>query len=170
MQTYLEGLLQTLGEGPEHSPPVRIFLLDRPEPQADLLSGRILRFNLGLLLALESEAELAFVLAHELAHRDLRHDAARRRAGWDALEAEEQADLAAASTLARLGYPGSTGIVLLRRLHRASTEPDARAQLASRVAAISAIAATAHAPAPSRLPDRERFERHVAPYRARGTD
>lgn len=46
---------------------------DDPRPSATALPGGRVRLSRGLLLALGSEAELAAVLAHEMAHAELRH-------------------------------------------------------------------------------------------------
>lgn len=167
LQGYLEQLAGLLGLDPGDAEPLRIFVMDRSDPQADLLGARILRLNLGLLLALDNEAELAFVLAHELAHRDLRHDEDRRRAGWNPLDAEVQADAAATSALVRHGYPAATGLTLLTRLQRTSATFEGRAQLAGRVAA---LAASGNAAGTAFHADQGRFERHIAPYRARRDD
>lgn len=48
-------------------------LLDTLEPVAFSPGGGVLLFSRGLLLNLSNEAELAFVLAHELAHQTLGH-------------------------------------------------------------------------------------------------
>lgn len=167
LQAYVDSVAGSLEPDRPSTDRLRIYLMDRPGRQADLLGGQVLRFNLGLLLALQSEAELAFVLAHELAHRDLQHDEARRRTGWDALAAEVQADLAATSILAGLGYGSSTGKRLLVRLLQQSTDTGAREQLSRRVAAITTSSRTGDI---THDDGKARFERIVAPYRARQSE
>lgn len=109
---YLEQLLRRLATGE----PPRLYVIQAPGLQADLLGERLLRLRSGLLTAVADEAELAFVLAHELAHGELGHLAARREDGWDAARAERAADAAALRTLERLGYDAGAPRALLERL------------------------------------------------------
>lgn len=53
--------------------PFTIKVVDSPEVNAFALPGGFLYINSGLLLAAESEAELAGVMAHEIAHVTARH-------------------------------------------------------------------------------------------------
>jgi hypothetical protein len=140
---------------------MRIHVLDRPTPRADLLGGQVVVLHLGLLVRTRDEAELAFVLAHELAHRRLGHVAARRLADWDAQAAELAADRDAARTLQRLGYRVSAGSELLRRLLETSRSGAARELIEARIQALPATGAGTTA-----TTDRE-FEAASAPYRLR---
>jgi predicted Zn-dependent protease len=116
--------------------PVQV--IDLPEPQAEALpDGRIV-IRLGLLLAVQEEAELAFVLAHEIAHRQRGHRAPRTLAARLPLELE--ADAVALATLRRLGYPEDAGSRLISRLKPAENLSDrhriARQQIEVRLAAL----------------------------------
>ncbi len=55
----------------------RFFIADSPELNAFAIPGGYIVFNRGMITALDSEAELAGVLAHEISHVQLRHMAAR---------------------------------------------------------------------------------------------
>ncbi len=65
LEDYVAGVLDRLAPGSE---PARVHLLDGGEPLACLLpGGRRLVCSLGMLAVLEDEAQLAFVLAREVA-------------------------------------------------------------------------------------------------------
>lgn len=85
----------------------RFHVLDSPEVNAFALPGGEVFIFTGLLEFLESEAELAFILGHEIAHIDQRH-AIERLAARIALERIVFDDLAAVADLApslvRAGY------------------------------------------------------------------
>ena len=117
---YLERFLRRLATGE----PPRLYVIEAPAPQADLLGARLLRLRTGMLAAVATEDELAFVLAHELAHGELGHLAARRDAGWDAARAEREADAAALRTLARLRFDPGAPRALLERLAAGLPEGD----------------------------------------------
>ena len=162
----LEGwLVQQLRRiDPTRGAEVRLYLLDLPTPQIDLIGDQVLRLRLGLLLDLRDEAELGFLLAHELAHRDLGHSAARRAPGWDADAAEIAADATAVATLARLGYPPKHGANLLLRMRERAQESEARAQLQQRIDALQRLSLTPTNRPPTPDP---RFVDLLAPYRQR---
>jgi hypothetical protein len=101
---------------PEHGPTLRVFVLDDPATQADLVGGKLLRVRAGLLRELRDEPELLFVLAHEVAHRRLGHVAARESPNWDAIGAEIEADRVARQSLRSMGLAPDTGQALLQRL------------------------------------------------------
>ncbi len=72
---YLEDLTTSLQEDFSQTdipavdyPPVKISILDTPEENAMVTAGSYLLVTEGLLSNVESENELAFVLAHELGH------------------------------------------------------------------------------------------------------
>lgn len=115
---------------------LRVFLLDLPSPQADVVGARLLTLRLGLLRALRNDDELAFVLAHELAHGTLGHVAARRREDWNAAAAERAADDLAQATLRGAGLRASAGAELLARLRDDVTAADARLAIAMRLTAL----------------------------------
>lgn len=90
------------------------------------LPDRVVVLNAGLLAVLESEAELAFILAHELVHL-IEHHAAlraeyRERTPSHVLRMrfsrtlEDRADEAAFTMMEAAGYPPSVGVTALGRL------------------------------------------------------
>jgi len=105
-------------------------ITDDPQPAANALPGGSILVSRGALALLGSEAELAAVLAHELAHATRGHtaldktalpahgvDGAARAAALDADE-ERQADALAVELVARAGYdPRAVGRAL-DALHR----------------------------------------------------
>jgi hypothetical protein len=109
---HLGGLLLRLDPAAR----LRLYVLEHPAPQAELIGEQVLLVRTGLLDAVRSDDELAFVLAHELAHRALGHVAARRAAGWDAMAAEIAADARASARLGEIGLDAKAGAVLLGRL------------------------------------------------------
>ncbi|MEM6450716.1 MAG: M48 family metallopeptidase [Cyanobacteria bacterium P01_D01_bin.105] len=72
--TYLTSLLESLelnmseGQNARPYPPLKVRILLTPEENAMVTAGSYLFVTDGLLAAVESENELAFVLAHELGH------------------------------------------------------------------------------------------------------
>lgn len=75
LQNYLNqvaALVASNTEFPELKP--ICFVLDRIEPTSYTLPGAYIFLTKGLLLQVNSEAELAFVLAHEIAHIVHRHN------------------------------------------------------------------------------------------------
>jgi len=70
---YLEYLRSRLSSTLNGNQTFSLILLDTHTPLALSSSSGLTAFSKGLVLSLHSEAELAFVLAHELAHHDLSH-------------------------------------------------------------------------------------------------
>ncbi len=95
---------------------IQLQVRERPTEQAEMFPDGRLQLHLGLLLATRDEAEVAFILAHETAHRRLRHRPSAEVAGRLQLELEADAD--AARTLQRAGWANATqvGAILLDRL------------------------------------------------------
>lgn len=145
---------------------IELFVLDLPDTQADVVAGRLLRMRLGLLRQLHSESELAFVLAHELAHVALGHTAQQLDGSLDAGSAEVSADAAAQETLQRLGLSPHAGVELLRRLqavNQVSHVPEEREQLRTRLEALApAVPQVCLRPMGG---DAARFDAMLAPYR-----
>lgn len=120
----LQQWLQIRAEALSGGAPVVVEVVDAPRLQAELTPDGRLRIWRGLLLRTRDEAEVTFVLAHELAHRSLGHFERRAAAGdtWDALEAEREADREALDALRQMGL-----------------RPDAATSLLSLVAGESAL-------------------------------
>lgn len=75
---YLEDLLwRLLPKSQVQDRRLELFLLDNPTFNAFAVPGGIIGIHSGLLLAAETEGELASVIAHELAHLSQRHYAQR---------------------------------------------------------------------------------------------
>lgn len=110
----VEAWLQARADALSGGEPVRIELLDGPLVQAELGADGTLRIWRGLLLRTRDEAEITFVIAHELAHRELGHFERRDAgAGWDPLEAEREADRAALESLRQMGLRADAATSLL---------------------------------------------------------
>jgi hypothetical protein len=111
LAAYLERLTRQLVRFVEGAPEtVRVVLLDEPALRTLALPSGMLLVSTGTLSFLEDESELAFVLAHELAHA-ASGDAAVRlvRLGFDAVARRQEAPTPdawaeAALDLIRLGY------------------------------------------------------------------
>lgn len=85
-------------------------------PNAFIRGNRI-RLTQGMVRIAHRDAELAFVLAHEVAHGLLRHGSAPFWKSRKSIELE--ADNMAVEILARAGYPVESAADLLRRMARA---------------------------------------------------
>lgn len=146
---------------------LRLHVVDRQPPQAEIFPDGRLLLNLGLLLATRSESEVAFVLAHEHAHRRLRHTLAR--SADERIRIEIEADAAAVRSLAAGGFDTTAGRALLQRLldeataPAAAPDPQAVAQMRAR---IDALPAAREAPSPDMEADAA-WSRRLAPYRSR---
>jgi hypothetical protein len=81
--------------------------------QAEILPDGRLSLRTALLLRVRDEAEITFIIAHELAHTELDHFAQRGQAGWDPVQAEHEADLRALDTLRQMGLRADAGTSLL---------------------------------------------------------
>ena len=143
-QAWLQGVLQRLeGLGAlrrEHRIRYRLQVVDYPAINAFALPGGHLFVTTGMLAVLESEAEAAAVIAHEMAHVDLRHCIERyqyelkaQRVGGSPVaamaslgsrvmlqgfqdEQEGEADRWGMQIAARAGYPPQAGQKLFHRM------------------------------------------------------
>ncbi|MEZ5403950.1 MAG: M48 family metalloprotease [Bryobacteraceae bacterium] len=71
--SYVNGLAETIAAHSDLRAPVKVTLLDSPEVNAFALPGGFLFINRGLLEAVESDSQLAGVIAHEISHAAARH-------------------------------------------------------------------------------------------------
>lgn len=108
---YLDRLARQIGARIEHCPrDVRVVLVDDGELRTLALPSGLLLISLGTLAALHDEAELAFVLGHELAHASSSHAAEQLvRCGYHAVTREGRLDardpwVEAVLDLVRVGY------------------------------------------------------------------
>ena len=113
VRDWLQARAQALAGGE----PVQVELLDGQAIQADLRPDGTLRLWKGLLLRTRDEAEVTFIIAHELAHRSLGHFDRRESAvDWDPIAAEREADRQAIDTLRQMGLRADAGTSLLSLL------------------------------------------------------
>jgi predicted Zn-dependent protease len=152
-QAWLEDVVRflTAREGGLRRPemPYRVQLLDLPEANAFALPGGRIFITTALLDLADSEAEVAAILAHEIAHVDLRHCIERyqaelraRKLGGAPLEAmaslgtrvmlqgyrdeqESEADRWGAWILARVGYHPQAAQRMLAKLDGRPAQPRA---------------------------------------------
>jgi predicted Zn-dependent protease len=74
LQTYLQGIGARMAAGSERPQlPWRFRVLDDPTPNAFALPGGFIYVTRGLLAIMDSEAELATVVGHEIGHVTARH-------------------------------------------------------------------------------------------------
>jgi len=111
LQSYLDRIARQVGARVEGAPAgLRVVLVDAAEHKALALPSGTLLVSTGLLAFLEDEAELAFVLGHEIAHAGCGEAAVRLvRLGFEATARERGASdgvswSEAAVDLIRLGY------------------------------------------------------------------
>jgi predicted Zn-dependent protease len=91
-----------------------VIIVDDHEPNAFLsLQHNRIRITSGMLDVVQHEDELAFIVAHELAHVDLGHGpsflSGQRMKEWDA-------DMRAVELLVAAGYDADAGVRLLNRI------------------------------------------------------
>lgn len=118
---YVAGVGHRLAANAERRLPYEFVVVNSSEYNAWALPGGKIGVNRGLLVALESEAELAALLGHEIAHAAARHGAKKAEQGFltdialavaeAALDEEKYADLALAG--AQVG-----GLLIRQRFSR----------------------------------------------------
>ncbi len=111
LSNYLDGILSRLAQHIDGAPTTpRVVLFDEPRFRTLALPSGTVLMSLGALCFLDDEAELAFVLAHELAHAASGEISQRLvRAGFSAVASpttngDQSGWAAAAVDLIRLGY------------------------------------------------------------------
>jgi predicted Zn-dependent protease len=78
---YVQGVGNRLGDVSDRALPYEFVVLNHSTPNAWALPGGKIAINRGLLLELNSEAELAAVLGHEIVHAAARHGAQSMQRG-----------------------------------------------------------------------------------------
>ena len=76
LEDYLSGIVKRLSSGraqTQRRSSYRVIVLNLGSAQAYSPGASIILLSRGMILSLRSESELAFVLAHEMAHQDLGH-------------------------------------------------------------------------------------------------
>ena len=105
LNAYLRDIVCRLDQA--HCPNIRIYVVDVPYFNASMAPNGMMQVWTGLLLRTENEAQLAFVLGHELAHYVRRHSLQR----W--IDLQNKADAASIfsilSSAAGVGYIGYMG-------------------------------------------------------------
>jgi beta-barrel assembly-enhancing protease len=96
---YLNRLAQNLARNSDLKVPVTARMIDSGEVNAFALPGGFLFVNAGIVLQAESEAELAAVIAHELAHVAARHGTRQASRG-------QVANIASLPLIFLGGWPG----------------------------------------------------------------
>jgi predicted Zn-dependent protease len=171
VNAYVRRIGQRVANGAERRDIEYAFtVIDDPSVNAFAVPGGYIYVTRGLLAHLGSEAELAAVLAHEVAHVDRRHalgeqaweqDRAPSLTGADAVrfyersrDNEREADALAIRQLTRLGYDPAAMRTVLERLgrverelieHDGDSEDDERGWLSSHPATVARIARAAYA-------------------------
>lgn len=184
LEAYLHGVICRLDA--DRCGGMRTLVLREPGFNASIAPGGLIVLRTGALLRCHDEAELALVLAHELAH-DQRGDARERwrRAGAGLVDhrdthsrkAEAEADADAIAMLAAAGYDVAAGERLWTRLvaeeadgpsKRTKKSRNSHPPAAERLEAFRIAAARLHAQGNAdraRDSGRDRWSRQIAPYR-----
>ena len=82
LSAYVEGVGQRLAKVSDRPLPYEFSIVNDSTPNAWALPGGKIALNRGLLVELQSEAELAAVLGHEIVHAAARHTAQGIQRGW----------------------------------------------------------------------------------------
>jgi predicted Zn-dependent protease len=143
LHAYVQGVADRLARNSDLAPAPRVWIADDHETYAT--AGRRIVVARAVLERVGSEAELAAVLAHELAHLEARHvtvslfpASASAAALADRRDAEAIADERAVWLLERAGYaPGALARALDAILDEADAEHAPRAARVARAAALA---------------------------------
>jgi len=131
-ELYVRGivhrLVQNYPQRPSEVESYRVVLLRTLEPIAVAPGNKTLIVSRGLMLQLSNEAELAFILAHELAHELLAHPLERDRSPENRRALELAADRLGLGLVAVAGYDPRPAVQALAHLQRMndlwSTDPN----------------------------------------------
>jgi len=113
LQSYVEGLVDEIGKKSHRSNLVyHVTVLDSPQINAFALPGGYLYITRGIMAYMNSEAELAGVLGHELGHITARHGVKQQSAGTVAgILGAGVAILTGSSQAAQAANIGSTALI-----------------------------------------------------------
>lgn len=120
------------------NPPVRISTVTHPRPNAFALNTGTIVLTTGLIDEIRSHSELAFVIAHELAHLILNHESGSTLASEilmeplsrnKLLEQELSADKLAIKLLEQSSFDTSSAISLMSRLEEKTSFHTAQTRL-----------------------------------------
>jgi predicted Zn-dependent protease len=117
LQNRLASVLELTSKAPTH---FQVILLDTKRPIASYAGGDLIILSKGIVIGLQSEAELAFILAHEMAHQHLGHDPEVLLDKKDE-GTEIEADRLAAATIIAAGYDPRMAISALKNSYRYAT-------------------------------------------------
>jgi Zn-dependent protease with chaperone function len=130
-QDYIDALLRRLATPLQIEPLPQITLLAYGTPLAASIADTDIVLSTRLIQDLQSEAELSFVLAHELAHIHLKH--AEQVQERDIQELELEADSAGLKIMALAGYDPRSAASALLLLGRAEAHNTSHPELGKRV-------------------------------------
>lgn len=114
-QNYLDYLADRLATKESRLKDPEILLFASEQPFAVPLTGEKVAISLGLLKRTSNEAQMAFIVAHELAHEQLRHEISADQEVAKNLELE--ADERALGILALAGYDLYAAVSIFNQTH-----------------------------------------------------
>ena len=116
VQNRLSGVLSKSSQSSKN---FKTILLNTKLPIASFAGDEMILLSRGIIISLQSEAGLAFILAHEMAHEHLRHDPETGTFFQDENEDREiDADRLAVATMSAAGYDPRYSISALREVYR----------------------------------------------------
>ena len=80
LNRYIDNIAdQLLAQNPDLRKEIDIYILEVPEVNAYSLKNGVILINMGLLAQVTNEAELAFIIAHEIAHYSEHHGTLKQK-------------------------------------------------------------------------------------------
>lgn len=98
VNNYIRGIVCRLS-GP-HCPDIRVYVVETPYFNASMAPNGVMQVWTGLILRSQNEAQLAYILGHEIGHYLRRHSVQRWR------DIRNKSDMAAVFTVVTGGYGG----------------------------------------------------------------
>src|SRR5262249_44749862 len=77
LNAYVSGVICKLAG--EYCPSIRVYIIDTPDWNASAAPNGMVQVNTGMLLQVKNEAQMAFVLGHEITHYVHRHSLEKSR-------------------------------------------------------------------------------------------